>query len=159
MIQITDNFLPKESFDKLKSALLSEDFPWHFYDRKVKDDDGDFQFVHVFHAFANSSHHIHILSDLLDTINPKALVRIKSNLTTLRPEIITNDKYHVDVDFECTTGIFYVNTTNGQTIFENGEKVDCIENRYVSFPSQLKHGAIQHDDNVRRVVINFNYFK
>ncbi len=159
MIQITDNFLPKESFDELQSALLSYDCPWNFSNRRAKKDDGDFQFVHIFHAFANSSQHIPILGKLLDTINPKALVRIKANLTTLRPEIVTDEVYHVDMHFECTTGIFYVNTTNGQTIFESGEKVDCIENRYVSFPSQLKHGATLHDDNVRRVVINFNYFK
>ena len=58
-----------------------------------------------------------------------------------------------------TTAIFYLNSNNGYTEFEDGTKVESVANRFVSFPSTLKHrGTSCTDENVR-VVINFNYFK
>ena len=36
-----------------------------------------------------------------------------------------------------TTSILYMNTNNGYTIFENGDKVESVENRLVTFPNNL----------------------
>ena len=58
------------------------------------------------------------------------------------------------------TAIFYVNTNNGYTIFKDSqEKVDCIENRLVTFPTDTDHCGVSCTDSKQRVVINFNYIK
>ena len=58
-----------------------------------------------------------------------------------------------------TTSIFYINTNNGYTKFENGEKVESVANRMVTFSTNLKHTGTSCTDERTRVVINFNYFK
>ena len=58
-----------------------------------------------------------------------------------------------------STSIFYVNTCNGYTHFEDGTKVDSVANRLITFPTQTKHGGACCTDTVARIVINFNYHK
>ena len=58
-----------------------------------------------------------------------------------------------------TTSIFYVNTNNGYTEFEDGTKIESVANRMVTFPTNLKHRGTSCTDEKIRVVINFNYFK
>ena len=60
---------------------------------------------------------------------------------------------------QLTTSIFYVNTNNGYTKFEDGTKVESVANRMVIFPSNMKHIGTSCTDEKTRVVINFNYFK
>ena len=60
---------------------------------------------------------------------------------------------------QSSTSIFYVNTNNGYTKFEDGTKVESVANRMVTFPSNMKHTGTSCTDERIRVVINFNYFK
>ena len=53
----------------------------------------------------------------------------------------------------------YFNTTNGKTYFENFNPVECIENRLVSFDSNIKHSSSSCTDSLRRVVLNINYYE
>ena len=65
---------------------------------------------------------------------------------------------HVDFDnFLGKTAIFYVNSNNGYTVFENGLKVDSQENRLVVFNSDLLHAGTTCTDQKIRCVINFNF--
>ena len=59
---------------------------------------------------------------------------------------------------QSTTSIFYMNTNNGYTKFEDGTKIESVANRLVSFPSNMKHKGSSCTDEKIRVVINFNYF-
>ena len=56
-----------------------------------------------------------------------------------------------------TTSVYYINTNNGYAEFENGEKVESVENRIVKFQSNLKHRGTTCTNEQTRVVINFNY--
>ena len=56
------------------------------------------------------------------------------------------------------TGIFYLNTTNGPTIFEKTETIKSIENRMIIFPTKMLHAGSTHTDTEVRGVINFNWF-
>ncbi len=56
------------------------------------------------------------------------------------------------------TSIFYVNTNNGYTKFEDGTIVESVANRMVIFPANIKHTGTTCSDEKRRVVINFNYY-
>ena len=57
------------------------------------------------------------------------------------------------------TSIFYLNTNNGYTYFEDGSKVKSIANRFVIFPCYMSHGGASCTDNDNRVVLNINYIK
>ena len=58
-----------------------------------------------------------------------------------------------------TTSIFYMNTTNGPTILEDGTEIECRANRLVSYSNEIQHAAVLCTDAEYRVVINLNYFK
>ena len=93
----------------------------------------------------------------INRLRPAAILRIKANLQPKNIEVY-EDPLHVDLNkVSCTTSIFYVNTCNGYTYFEDGSKVESVANRLVTFPSQTKHAGTTCSDQVSRVVINFNY--
>ncbi len=164
--QIDDNVLSKEYFDKLKTKLLSNDFPWFYNSYKVGEGTEysidtpiyDYQFTHIFYSdYSPKSPFINLIEPLIQMINPKAIVRIKANLTTVTPNLITY-AYHKDFDFHGETAVFYINTNNGYTIFKNGERVESVENRLVRFNSQTFHAGTSCTDEKVRCVLNFNYY-
>ena len=55
--------------------------------------------------------------------------------------------------------ILYLNTNDGYTCFEDGNKIKSIENRFVAFDSSLKHSGTTCTDEPRRIVLNINYFQ
>ena len=58
-----------------------------------------------------------------------------------------------------TTGIYYVNGNDGYTEFETGDKVKSVANRFVKFPSDIKHRGVSQVDTKVRCVLNLNYFE
>jgi hypothetical protein len=152
---------------RLKNLMLSDDFPWYYTSFKVgrnfthlDDARYDFQFIHNFYnRFHARSPYLEILDPLINSINPSAIVRIKANITTVteKPVIFA---HHVDFEeFDGETAIFYVNSNDGQTIFQSGEKIDSVENRLVTFPANLMHTGTTCTDQKVRCVINLNYYK
>jgi hypothetical protein len=157
---IIDNFLNKEEFNVFKNIILGEDFPWFYNDKKVKigiEDKKNFQFTHLFFSENNiTSSFYPIVYPILKKLNANALSKIKANLT------IASDKafifgLHTDTNVNCKTAIYYLNNNNGKTVFENKEEVNSVENRIVIFNSNIKHSAISHTNENRRVVLNINF--
>ena len=161
---VIDNFLEIKSFQNLQNIMLKEIFYWFYSDTiDHSDEEGDkFQFTHIFYNPSNgvNSQYYGILSDILNKIKPKEIFRIKANLLTKTSEIVENS-FHNDVDglgiMPWITSILYMNTNNGYTEFENGAKVESVENRMVVFPAEMKHRGTSCTDKKIRVVINFNY--
>jgi len=57
------------------------------------------------------------------------------------------------------TSIFYLNTNNGITIFEDTkEEVESVSNRMITFPGYLRHTGTTATDKPHRILININYF-
>ena len=145
--------------------MFSDAFPWYYGNHKVmdKEDYGfdpkyNFQFVHMFymkHTIVSSA--MEFLSPVIDKINPSAIVRIKANLTPVTNEKITYDM-HRDYEFNGKTAIFYMNTNNGTTIFDDGTEIESIENRLIIFDSKKYHTGTSCTDEKVRCVINFNYY-
>ena len=80
----------------------------------------------------------------------------------MTPKKDTNYKYpmHTDTDLKGhKTSVYYVNTNNGGTIFQNGKKAKSKANRLVEFDCHQNHAAVDCTDQKVRVVINFNYTK
>ena len=161
-MEVIDNFLHKEIFDPMQVTMLGYAFPW-FYNSDIVDENDQnelFQFVHLF--FSSNKNHVdeHYntgLYPVYDALGVKTLYRVKANLN-VRTNNHHNTGFHVDIPtMKCKTAILYMNTNNGWTEFENGDRVDSVENRLVIFDSQMKHAGNTSTDQKIRVLINFNY--
>ena len=167
-MDIIDNFLDQDEFDELQTLIMSGDnFPWFFSSTiDYVDEEDKFQFTHMFYIEHRPvSQFCGNLHPILKKLRPKAIIRIKANLLTRTSENIQN-AFHVDLDGipeekmkQCTTSIFYMNTNNGYTKFEDGTIVESVANRMVTFPADMPHTGSSCTDDKIRVVINFNYFK
>ncbi|NBP03217.1 MAG: hypothetical protein EBU90_24590 [Proteobacteria bacterium] len=165
-IKIIDNFLSEEDFCSIQSNILGHYFPWYYNDGVVNNNDEDlnnYQFTHCFYSnFSPKSDFFNFLQPILNSIKPNSLIRIKANLLTKTENHIEHG-FHIDIpylkeEYNSKTAILYMNTNNGYTKFEDGTKVDSVENRLVVFDSRLKHTGTTCTDQKKRVVINFNYF-
>ena len=157
-IKVIDNFLDKNIFHKLNNEFLNNNFFWYYQNGKVFENDGDFQFTHIFYENNKiNSDRFYIIEPFLILLNVKSLVKAKLNFTP-KDTVLKKFEFHIDNDFNCNTAVFYLNTNNGKTIFENGKEVNSIENRLVKFNSNIKHTGTSTTDKPYRMVLNINYF-
>lgn len=157
-INVIDNFLPQNEFAELQNTMMNGYFPWFRHEGIDAHDDGQRQFVHVFfNHHTQNSNFFPLLTPLLNKIDPVALCRIKANLLPPTAEIMQFQQ-HVDYEETCITAILYITSNNGYTVFENGQKVESVENRLLTFPSYMKHTGTTSSDGIDRIVINLNYY-
>ena len=160
MIEIIDNFLSDFDFRIIENQFLGPKIMWQFNpttEYEFHSEKQPFQFVHgLYNNFSPQSEYFHYIKPFTKKLNVNAFFRVKVNLTTRLERIIEGD-FHVDQFFDHKVAIFYLNTCDGYTLFENGEKVNSVENRIVLFNGSLKHKGTNCTDKQRRVVINFNY--
>lgn len=162
IFEVIDNFLNVEDHQKIKDTLEDFDFSWHysswvsaFSDLNNK----DFYFEHSFyHDYYVRSEHFDILRPILKKLNVKSLIRAKANLyTNIGPEIVKN-AYHQDQNYSHLGAVYYVNTNNGYTGFEDGTKIESKANRILIFDPSILHHSTHCTDEKIRLTINFNYF-
>jgi len=159
MIQIIDNFLPEEEFKSIQSIMMSDEFFWYYVlgcATTGKGEDG----YHMTHTFFEppqgpNSPHCDMWKPMMKRIKISEVMRIKANMILKTPEPFYSH-YHSDNIGE-KTGLLYINTNNGYTEFENGVIVNSVANRYLSFDTYSIHRGVTCTDEMRRVVVNFNY--
>ena len=163
--EVIDNFLEKPVFDIIKDTMMSNAFPWYYNSGVVhltkKDNEpNQYQFNHHFYENHEPlSDFFQLIKPIVFKINPRCLMRAKANLNP-KTENFFEHGYHVDyknAPSNQRTAVFYLNTNNGYTLFKDGTKVESIENRLVSFKTDLLHTGSTCTDENRRVLINFNY--
>jgi hypothetical protein len=163
---IHDNFLAESEFVMLQTQMMAGNFPWYYtdtvngeeYSNDVVNKKQDFLFSHLFYnnGFVHSPH-MSFLSNLITKINPFSLLRIKANMYPRTSEIVQHG-WHVDYkNVKFKTAIFYINTSNGKTIFKDGLIVDSVQNRLVEFDTDLLHCSTTCTDQKVRCNINLNY--
>ena len=167
-MKIEDNFLDQKVFDELQTFMMGVAIDWHYQKAIDYPNEKDkFMFTHMFYFRAPSSQFIGNLKPIIDILEPMSIWRIKANLLTKTSKIIENE-FHIDIGDlknsseqlkQWTTSIFYINTNNGYTKFEDGSIVESVANRMITFPSNMKHTGTSCTDEKTRIVINFNYFK
>ena len=177
-MKIIDNFLDKESFKKLQSTLLSDTFPWFYNPSKVVardqarlspikgyESEESHQFTHIF--FDNDLHYNWSnwrdhLTPIVNRIKPRAWIRLKANMSPINSKPLVGG-WHYDKNYEdkpwtdTTISIFYINTNNGYTILENGEKIPSLENRLVTFSNDVLHTGVSQTDEKVKITLNLNY--
>ena len=163
-MQIVDNALSEENFEFIKKAITEEqdliEFPWYLQNTGVSvKGDGSFQFTHQFcDQVGNRSSFDYLMKPLYYYLGVNKFYRCKINLTMKTKETHEFYPLHTDQEFTHKTAIYYLNTNNGYTLFEDGTKVDSVANRMVLFEGNTLHtGATQTDERFR-YVINFNYW-
>jgi len=178
-VQIYDNCLPLDVFRKIQDIFLGDKLPWGYNkeivskDFKIKspidgyDDDTTFQFSHGFYNISTYlwSNTTEIIVPILDILNVKAWIRVKANLRSKNFKHLAGG-WHYDIinpftnlpHTDSITAILYINTNNGYTLMETGDKIKNIENRLVLFPCNTLHTGIAQTDTKIKVTINFNFF-
>ena len=165
-IKVIDNLVDEQYFKQLQNQFMSPEVPWIYADNVIGEEDlrcdpkYNYQLaLDIYSDFSPKSQAFEILHPIVThpKLNMVGLFRIKANMNTATEEIQEHG-LHTDAAFKCKTAVFFLNTNNGYTLFEDGTKVESVANRMVTFPSTMKHSGSTCTDQKRRVVINFNYF-
>ena len=187
-IKIEDNFLEQEKFNEIElmiNPMLDEailNMPWYFRYKYYAEPDitnstgtpysnedealDQFQFTHTFYdGHIPQSPYMEQVNCFFKPLHMVSIFRIRANLLTRLPKIVSHP-FHTDITFlsekelaQWTTSIFYVNTNNGYTLFEDGTKVESIANRMLTFPANMKHTGTTCTDQPISIVVNFYYYR
>lgn len=174
MIEIIDNFLEKSDLENLQSMFIDQNFPWSYnkeivYEGEPVDDYTTQYFSHTFYdpvLQAPISNYYQHITPILSKLDPFSIFSVRANLMT---RTLTHEEMELHIDLNSfhhdlekiknwRTSIFYVNSNDGYTFFEDGSKVKCVENRMLIFSSDTKHSGASCTNEKARIVINFNYF-
>ena len=161
-MKIIDDFLSPSDFQITQNFFLGPNISWYYNEGIANNKQGldQFQLVHPFFDISKPSQTdwSPFLQPLLTKLNAKYIFRIKANL---RPRTTTGvlSDYHTDMDLNQQTGIFYINTNNGYTKFQQNDfdDVTSVANRLLTFSGGLKHCGASATDSNYRIVLNINY--
>lgn len=179
-IQVIDNFVPPNALKEL-TDFFTYNCDWRWQDSCVyplhleevrekfrqKDYDyegtltcaplDDYQLVHMIYTNWTYVSPLKI-TPFFEELGAHAIVRCKANLNPRTSEIVKHS-FHRDFPFDCKTAVFYLNTCDGYTEFEEcGTRVESVAGRVAIFPSHLHHTGTSTTNDKKRIVINTNYF-
>ena len=158
--KIIDNFLPQDYLVHLQRMMLDHNFPW-LYNAEVANRgevNDHFYFTHnLFDNYKPTSSIFEEFIPFFKQLEMNALIRARGLLYTNQGRQIAHEK-HTDYNFPHKTVVFYMNTNNGYTEFEDGTKVESVENRIVFFDGSRLHNSSTCTDQKIRVVVSLNYF-
>jgi hypothetical protein len=168
-----ENFLPKKFHDEIKNFLFSYDFNWHFLNSvtfKNTKNKNSFGFSHeVFQKYENyQSEYFNFFWPITYQIPSKneiEIIRIRIGMQTklsINENLI--DDPHVDFNFSHKTLLYYVNDSDGDTIFYSKNNFNKIifqntpkENTAIIFDGLIYHSSSHPTNTSARIAININY--
>lgn len=196
MVNVIEDFIPIAMQDEIEALMFDANFPWFFNSQTVYDDihKGYFyndkntvsgpQFNHTF------LHDRTVNSDFCKNVSPLMFyfgvhsgvkvdkpIRIKANLTV--PDIVYGEHLHRPahydtIDDNVITAIYYVNDSDGDTIFfEDPEEKNLVnvnelkeirrvapkKGQMVYFDGNTLHANALNKNTKHRCVINFNFIQ
>ena len=161
-MKIIDDFLPEEEFKVIQQYLTNDSFTWHLmpYIANKRQGLDQYQFVHTFFDISKPSlqNYSNFLTPLFSKLQAKYILRVKANLRPRTTQGVLSD-YHTDMDLNQQTAIYYINTNNGYTKFQQNDfdDVTSVANRLLTFSGGLKHCGASATDSNYRIVLNINY--
>lgn len=181
-ILIKNNIFSKNVFENIKKTVLEGDFPWYFIEdsafntKKIKKEEIgiNYSWFHLIYCKNNNKNIPEINSSyynffylpvltILDSfnLNIDKLYRLRLGLTTTIGKDVIN-KPHIDYDFPHKTILFYINDSDGDTVFYKNDcktiikKIKPIENTAVLFNGMTYHSSSKPNKYQRRIVLNIN---
>jgi len=169
-IEVIDNFLNDDEYEKLLE-MYRDIFPWNFSKILMDEDlicDKKYnnQYVHgIYKDNEPISEFFYSITPILKKAKVRSLVRAQINSCNREDKVVIHG-FHVDEIFSenlegnngLKSSIFYMNTNDGFTAFEDGTKVESVQNRLLTFPANIKHSGTTCTNIHRRIVINLVYF-
>ena len=161
-MKIIDNFLPKTDFEVIQQFLLGDNFSWNLLPSIANHKQGldQYQFVYTFFDISKPSlqNYSNFLTPLFSKLQAKYILRVKANLRPRTSTAVLSD-YHTDMDLNQQTAIFYLNTNNGYTKFQDNtlQNIPSVANRLLTFNGSLKHCGASATDSNYRILLNINY--
>jgi len=165
MIERHTDYLDLTSFVNIQRTLFDQRFPYFFRGTVSYDPAGEEKFImgHRLYDWNEGGNltddkYIDILlKPLLNRLQPKTLYRAQVNMNC-KNDVRQFAHWHIDQpNMKHSTALYYVNTNNGWTEFETGEKIPCVANSIGIWSDNIRHrGAYQTDEQVR-ICININY--
>jgi hypothetical protein len=171
--EIIDNFLEQENFKKIIDTLTNNNFPWYYNDSCIltsvnnKNYKEGPQLTHIFvkDGKIQSNETLSIINLFNNEFLKKfSIFRMKANLkfTLLSKAKYPYNEPHYDSKIKkCFIGIYYLNTSDGDTYLfnENKEvkaKISPRKNRFVFFKNDILHSSNHPKNYNKRLIINFN---
>ena len=160
-MEVKDNFLDDIHLIQLDKLIDNSNFPWYLQKEQVGEANDGCWLSHIIYNFYEPKSDLYapVINIFKNKLEYISLCRIIVNLSVRHENPIKSD-FHVDFEGnnkKITTAIFYLNTNNGSTEFENGDKIDCVRNRIIVFPTNTSHRAVGQTDVNQRIVLNFNF--
>lgn len=161
-IKIIDNYLPEKIMLDLENFLLSNNFPYYYVENIVLGFEKSDSFMFVHHLIENQQESSTVGNSITDMIMNnvphKNILRSKINFYLNTNHLQLHD-FHLDNpnDKDIKIAIFYINTNDGFTEFEDKSIVNSVRNRLVLFSGNLKHRSTNTTNKKYRINININY--
>ena len=187
-IKVFDDFLTKSYHKQILDMMSSDDFPWFYYDNidgvltdSVEESNklNDYGFSHTFWekeaGQRNSTQSWFLKSALLqimDVAGCNTIIRSRGDMTTHIGKNFIHHP-HIDYDFPHVASIYYVNDSDGDTVFYNQrsnnvndinnlnlqeyKRVTPKANRLVIFGGDIVHTGSSPIYNKNRILINSNF--
>lgn len=166
-MKVIRNVISQVYQDRIESLMTDVHFKWGFLnDVTYSDADrGTPGFAHLFfdRETGLQSDHIDFVLPLLYSFIPSnnhELIRVKGGLL-----LSTNVGYnnsHVDFNFPHTTALYYVNDSDGDTVFfdDSGEithREKPEKGKVIIFDGSIYHASSCPTLHTNRIAVNFNY--
>lgn len=155
MMDIIDNFLDLDDYNKIKKECFSENINWFRYPVANQGDD-DVYFSHRIFIDYEKSYLFPLISPLLKALNVKSLMRVKLNLYPYTHQLVKHN-YHIDYQFKHKGAILSLNECDGGTYIED-RFIKSKDNRIILFDPSVKHSSTSTTNKEGRINININYF-
>ena len=168
-IKIIDNFLNKSYHLQMLDLLNSFDFPW-YYQANISNEGNEnslkeFGFSHIFvdkNGPRPSNFYFFIYPFILklhDELNTNKILRCRADMT-VNSESGHIHEYHKDYDIPNIATVYYVNDSDGDTIFKDSkEKITPKANRLIIFDGSLLHTGSSPKNSKTRVLLNSNFVR
>jgi hypothetical protein len=158
-VKIIKNFIEdKNKFQQIQNFLTSSHFPWFFQNNVASlEDTNGFYFTHNLFINNKSTEYFNSLATpILGRLKFDHLIRVRANCYVNNGKI-EKHQFHVDGPEKHKVAIFGINSCNGFTEFENGDKCISEENKIIIFDGKVKHRSCTQTDQKIRVNININF--
>jgi len=161
-VTVIDNFLPVGQLRVLQKTIISDDFPVYYQDHITEDIEiqsvKNVNFIHsIYRDNLSTSPYYDLINQILfSKLEMRSLIRSKVNCYPRTDEIIEHC-WHTDFSYEHKGMLFYLNTCDGETRFEE-DAIQSKENRIVFFDPSKIHASTSCTDQKCRWNIIANYF-
>ena len=162
-MQVTEDFLQEEYYDHLNEIITSTQFPWMFQKRVAnigEDPEEDLNHYYFVHSlFFQNKVESPLYDDFLylfQSLNVQFLHRARVLMFVNQGEQYVHDR-HVDHTTNCKTALIYMNTNDGFTDFETGERVESVKNRLLLFDGSIPHSSSTPTNTKERLLLSVTY--